>query len=170
VSEQFELKPLSRAAAPAALAKAEKYRFLNEPRHAESICTDVLASDPDNQGALVTLVLAISDQLERRGDAGVHAACEHLARVADPYARAYYEGIVHERRAYSILRGAGPAAEHIAYEWFRRALGKYEEAERLRPPGNEDAILRWNTIVRVLQRNPHVRRAPEEPRSEPMLE
>ena len=52
-----ELKPISTAAVPAALEKALRYRLLNEPAEAESICRDVLLADPGNQEALVTLVL-----------------------------------------------------------------------------------------------------------------
>ena len=52
----FELKPLSTEAIPAALEKAERYRLLNEPGEAESICLDVLKADPENQQALITLV------------------------------------------------------------------------------------------------------------------
>ena len=36
----FDLKPLSKDAIPAALSKAERYRLLNEPWQAESICRD----------------------------------------------------------------------------------------------------------------------------------
>ena len=48
----FELKPLSPDAVAGALAKAERYRLLNEAAEAESICLDVLAIDPANQAAL----------------------------------------------------------------------------------------------------------------------
>ena len=37
----FELRPLSASAIPGALAKAERYRLLNESGQAESICQDV---------------------------------------------------------------------------------------------------------------------------------
>ena len=49
----FELKRLSEDAIPAALEKALRYRLLNEPAEAESICHDVLHIDPENQQALV---------------------------------------------------------------------------------------------------------------------
>ena len=58
----FELKPLSKDAIAGALAKAERYRLLNEASEAESICLDVLNIDPANQDALVTLLLALTDQ------------------------------------------------------------------------------------------------------------
>ena len=32
----------------------------------------------------------------------------------------------------------------------------YEKAESLRPPGNDEAILRWNTCARILARHPEV--------------
>jgi hypothetical protein len=49
----YELKPLSREAIPAALEKAYRYRLLNEPLEAESICRDILEADPENQEATV---------------------------------------------------------------------------------------------------------------------
>ena len=58
----FELKRLSRDAIPAALERAERYRLLNEPIDAESICEDVLAVEPDNQDAQVMLLLSLTDQ------------------------------------------------------------------------------------------------------------
>ena len=46
----FELKPISTAAIPRAVAKAERYRLLNEPQEAESICRDVLRVDAAGAG------------------------------------------------------------------------------------------------------------------------
>ena len=54
-----QLKPISIAGVPAALQKAERYRLLNDSPAAESICLDILAVDPNNQAAIITLVLAI---------------------------------------------------------------------------------------------------------------
>ena len=56
----FELKRLSNDAIPAALERAERYRLLNEPFDAESICEDVLVVDPANQAAQVMLLLALN--------------------------------------------------------------------------------------------------------------
>src|SRR4029079_1472131 len=95
----FELKRLSPAAVPAALEKDHRYRLLNEPTDAESICRDVLAVDPDNQEALVTLVLALCDQLEERMAAAYDQARHALAQLKDEYKRQYYAGILCERRA-----------------------------------------------------------------------
>ncbi len=58
----FELKRLSEDAIPAALERALRYRLLNEPAEAESICHDVLRIDPENQEALVLLLLALTDR------------------------------------------------------------------------------------------------------------
>src|SRR6185503_3473953 len=93
----FELKRLSPAAVPAALEKAHRYRLLNEPTDAESICRDVLAVDPENQEALVTL--ALSDQLEERMAAAYDQARVALSQLKDEYKRLYYAGILCERRA-----------------------------------------------------------------------
>jgi len=54
----FQIKPLSKENIPAALEKAERYRLLNEPMPTESICLDILEADPENQKAIVTLLLA----------------------------------------------------------------------------------------------------------------
>ena len=50
----FELKSLSPEGVDAALEKALRYRLLNEPREAESICRDIIQVDPANHEALVT--------------------------------------------------------------------------------------------------------------------
>ena len=49
-----------------------------------------------------------------------------------------------------------------SYDGFREAMEWYEKAEALRPAGNDDALLRWNTCVRTLQKNPSLRPRPEE--------
>ena len=59
----FALKPISRDSVAGALAKAERYRLLNEPNEAESICRDILQVDPANQEALISLILALTDQM-----------------------------------------------------------------------------------------------------------
>ncbi len=166
----FELKPLSSAEAiPGALAKAERYRLLNEPVEAESICLDVLRIDPDNQEALRMMLLAITEQFDEEGTAGtVKRAQEVVAQLADDYERQYYAGIMTERRAKAHLRHDSPGVGFVAYDWLREAMRRYEAAEALRPAGNDDAILRWNACARILMRNPALRAATEEP-SEPLM-
>jgi hypothetical protein len=75
-----------------------------------------------------------------------------LPRLRDEYKRAYYAGIICERRAKAQLRRGAFGAEDVAAGWFRDAMAWYEKAEALRPAGNDEAILRWNSCVRVLGR------------------
>jgi hypothetical protein len=157
-----ELKPLSRESIPRALEKAERYRLLNEPVDAESICQDVLAVDPQNQQALVMLVLARTDQFgDERGD-DVGQAEEALAGLKDAYARAYYEGIIFERRAKAQLKRGTPGSGYVAYQSLQRAMRCYEQAEAVRPSGNDDALLRWNACSRILKRHPGLAQTPDE--------
>ena len=164
-----ELKRITRAGVGAALQKAERYRLLNEPLAAESICLDVLAVEPENQAALIQLALARSDQFgaDLTGAGAVEQAREPLARVEDAYKRAYYNGIVCERRAKAHLHSSSPAGGAIAYDWLARAMEFYTEAERLRPEGNDEALLRWNTCARIIER--HRLQPQEVERYEPIL-
>jgi tetratricopeptide (TPR) repeat protein len=165
----FQLKPLTKEAIPKALEKAERYRLLNEPAQAESICLDVLQIDPEQQQALVMLLLALTDQFDQDGSEAITQAREALARLHDDYERLYYAGIICERRARAKLHRGGRGSEFMAYERLREAMAWYEEAEAIRPSGNDDALLRWNTCARLLARNANLRPAPDE-RSEPPLE
>ena len=157
-----ELKPLSREAIPAALEKAERYRLLNEPAEAESICLDVLHTDPENQSALITLLLAVTDRFGKGYGVSDTQAKELLARVKGDYERAYYTGILAERRAKAKLAQGTPGSRHYAYDGFREAMVWFEKAETLRPPGNDDALLRWNTCARIIEQNKLVPRHEEE--------
>jgi hypothetical protein len=151
----FELKPISRDGIPEALSKAERYRLLNEPWQAESICRDVLAVEPEHQQALVMLLLSLTDQFGK----GISqpGAREVLDKIRGEYERAYYSGIISERWAESLLRQGAPGAGFTAYQSLREAMEHYERAEALRPPGHEDALLRWNTCARILMRNRELR-------------
>src|SRR3982751_4462301 len=100
----FELKALHQDAIPAALEKAERYRLLNEPGAAESICLDVLAVEPDHQEALITLLLSITDQFDEDTAAKVRRARAVVPRLTDGYKRAYYAGLIEERHAKALLR------------------------------------------------------------------
>jgi hypothetical protein len=164
----YQLKPLSRDAIQPALARAERYRLLNEPIEAESICRDVLEVDPNHQQALVMLLLALTDQFGDHASGAAQEADEVLRRLGNDYERAYYSGIVRERRAKALLDRGGPGAASSVYEWLREAMSWYERAEALRPAGNDEAILRWNTCARILMRHPRLEQAGEE-RPEPQL-
>jgi hypothetical protein len=149
----FELKPLSPAAIPAALARAERYRLLNEPEQSQSICEDVLRAAPDHHGALVMLILALSDDFPRALGRTASRARDLVARLPTEYERRYYAGLVAERHARALLDLPGPGAR-AAGEELREAMAHYERAETLRPPDNDDARLRWNACARVLYAQP----------------
>lgn len=159
-SLHFELKPISHAGVAEALERAERYRLLNEPSLAESICLDVLDAEPENQRALVTLLLALTDQFGH-GTAPLKPR-ELLPRIRNEYERRYYAGIIWERSAHAQLRKGAPNASFSAYESFLEAMDCYERAIPLRPEGNDDSILRWNTCARILMRNPNLRPRPDE--------
>jgi hypothetical protein len=163
----FAVKPISHESVAAALAKAERYRLLNEPGEAESICCDILEAEPGNQQALISLLLALTDQISQETRA-FSEAIAIVDRLESPYDRAYYAGIAWERRAKARHSRGGHSANHYAYEWLVCALKLFENAESLRPPGNDDAVLRWNACVRYLDRHKELAPAVEETR-EPIL-
>ena len=155
---QFQLKALSREGVPEALNKAIRYRLLNEPSQAESICLDILQIAPANQEALTTLLLALTDQF----GSGVSAsqAKEVLKRLDSEYDRAYYAGIIAERSARARLREGHVGAASMIYHELTEAMSWYEKAEASRPPANDDSILRWNTCARTLMQHHELRPEP----------
>ena len=162
----FGLKSITREAIPRALEKAERYRLLNESAEAESICLDVLQIDPENQQALITLLLALTDQFDTRLPES--RPRELLASLHGEYERTYYAGIICERKARAHLYQDFPGARFAAYEGLREAMVWYEKAEAIRPTGNDDALLRWNACVRTIKDQHLEARSTEE--FEPMLE
>ena len=157
----YELKPISLEAIPEALQKAERYRLLNEPSQAESICLDILAARPDHQPALVILLLSLTDQFEH--GVSVADARDVVPKLSSEYERCYYTGIICEREARAQLKKGAPGSGYNAYEAMRYAMEWYERAQEVRPAGNEDAILRWNTCARTLERySADLRPRPEE--------
>ncbi len=153
---EFRLKSIHKDTVKSALKKAGWYRALNEPLEAESICRDVLAVEPDNQEALATLLLALSDQFARRLGPCFREAKELVPRLDDEYERAYYAGLIAERRAKCQYQRGRPGGGHLAYQGLREAMEFYEAAETLRPAGNDDAALRWNTCARLIDSNPGI--------------
>ncbi|HEX9848396.1 MAG TPA: hypothetical protein VGB33_08260 [Acidimicrobiia bacterium] len=147
MAEQFELKTITAQGLDAAVARAEHYRLLNQPRLAQSICFDVLAVDPDNQRALVALVLAMTDEFEA-GASSVNGARGYANQLTDDYQRHYYNGIIAEREGRALM-ARGPSAA-VAYHAFREAMEFFEKAEAVRPQGNDDSILRWNACARTI--------------------
>jgi len=156
-----DFKPISRDAIPAALEKAERYRLLAEPALAESICLDVLAVDAHNQQALVMLLLALTDQFPDGAAGCVRQAEAVVPQIEGEYERLYYSGIIWERRGHARALQGGPGSTVASYAYLQQAMSFFEQAERLRPSGNDDAILRWNTCVRLCERF-HLHPEPEE--------
>lgn len=146
-----ELKRIPAAAVPAALEKALRYRLLNEPWEAESICRDVLDIDPENHSALVTLVLALTDQFETRYVDALNGAHEVVSRLDGEYDREYYSGIINERWAKAQLAKGVPG--HVALGWLQKAMRCFDHAQALSPADNPDAVLRWNACARFLEEN-----------------
>ena len=159
MADEFELKRITSDSIDAAISRAEHYRYLNQPVQARSICHDILAVDPDNQQALAILVLAIADSFAT-GATTVNEAKEYANRLDDEYELRYYNGLIAERRARSLLT-KGPSAS-FAYDAFRDAMDWYEKAADMRPEGNDDAILRWNSCVRTITSENLKPRRPDE--------
>lgn len=156
------LKPITVAGIPAALLKANRYRLLNDSAAAESICDDILAVDPANAEATVTHVLAITDQFVESHADTLSRARDAVGRLQDPYKNAYYNGIICERWGKALLRRHIPRAAEMAYDWIDQAMHWFAKAEAIRPAGNDESILRWNSCVRLMQRNVQLRPAPAE--------
>ncbi|MGB8885259.1 MAG: hypothetical protein WCC87_00975 [Candidatus Korobacteraceae bacterium] len=150
----FELKPISEQSIPHTLEKVERYRLLNEPALAESICLDILAIVPDHQQALISLLLARTDQFHSH--AQPKAAQEVLAQIQGEYEQAYYAGVIWERLGNARIRHGDPGARTSAYHALRDAMSHYERAMDFAPAGNDDAILRWNTCARMIMQNPDI--------------
>jgi hypothetical protein len=160
----FQLKPISSDSINGALAKAERYRLLNEPNEAESICRDILEIDPANRQARISLILALTDEIPQEASSFARSI-EEIHSLESPYDRAYYSGIAWERRAKALYGAKGPGSSGYVHDWIVKALQFFEEAERLRPAGNDSSILRWNACVRFLERHkelaPKTEEAPE---------
>ena len=164
----IQLKKISNKGITEALGKAERYRLLNEPQLAESICLDILAIEPDNKKGIITLLLAITDQFGHSESAGVAEARRLLSHLDNEYEKHYYGGIICERQANAILEKATMSSNAMAYEWMADAMKHYEQAEAVRPQGNDDSILRWNTCARIVAR--HNLQPAREEYGEPPLE
>jgi tetratricopeptide (TPR) repeat protein len=145
---EYKLKSITKAGIAEAAAKVDLYRYLNEPEEAESICRDILAIDPDNQHAVRLLGLTITDQFIGLGTDRYREAEETFQKLKDGYERLYYTGLCYERRAKAQLHAGQPP--HTLLPLFDRALMSFDEAQKVSPAGNDDAILRWNRCIRLL--------------------
>jgi tetratricopeptide (TPR) repeat protein len=149
-----KLKTISPNGIAQALSKAQVYRYLKEPEESESICQDILATDPENQAALRLLGLSITDQFVGEPSDRCAEAESVFRRLTDPYAQHYYLAILSERRAKAQMRNGRPA--YVVEALIEEAMRQFEEAERIRPADNDESVLRWNRCVRLLAKLPHV--------------
>lgn len=148
----FQLKHISKEGIPAAIEKAERYRLLDEPGLAESICLDILETDPQNSKANIILLLSITDQFGSTAGGDINRARQLLPGLQNEYEKNYYAGIICEREGMAVLNRK-TYAQFAAYEWLSEAMEFFEKAEAIRPAGNDDSILRWNTCARLIMRH-----------------
>ena len=146
---ELMLKPISKAGIGEAISKAGVYRYLNEPGEAESICRDILAIEPDDQAALRLLGLAITDQFTGETSDRYSESESVFRGLTSEYERIYHLGILRERKAKAQLRAG--RLPHTVLPIFEEAMNYFAEAEKISPPSNDDAILRWNRCVRLLE-------------------
>ena len=148
----FQIKHISRESIPAAIEKAERYRLLDQPGLAESICLDIMEADPQHAKAIIILLLAITDQFNISSSGDVNRARQLLPRLQNEYEKIYYAGIISEREGMAILNRMR-GSQFAVYEWLTEAMKFFEKAEAIRPLGNDDAILRWNSCARLVMRH-----------------
>lgn len=148
-----QLKPIHGDTIPRAFEKAERYRLLNEPFEAESICLDILALEPNHTQALACLLLSLTDQFSHHAGQAMERARALLSRFTGEYEREYYSGIISERFGKRKLREGHLGAKAMAYGCLKDAMAAYERAEQLAPHGNDDAVLRFNACVRMIERH-----------------
>lgn len=157
---ELKLKTISKDGIPEAISKATLYRYLNEPEETESICHDILAAEPENQTALRILGLAITDQFTGK-PADRYAEAETIfGQLLDPYERDYCMGLLYERRAKAQLSAGRPPQALVVL--FHQAMRFFEQAEKIHPPENDDAVLRWNRCLRILEGLPQVESGEQE--------
>jgi tetratricopeptide (TPR) repeat protein len=151
---ELKLKTISKDGIAEAISKAELYRYLNEPEESESICHDILAADPENQTALRLLGLAITDQFTGEPSDRYAEAEGIFLRLTGAYEQDYCMGLLCERQAKAQMRaGRPPRAVTVL---FHEAMRHFELAEKNHPPKNDDAVLRWNRCLRLLEKFPKV--------------
>lgn len=160
---EYPIRSLRSEAIPSALEKAKKYRLLNDPEQAESICRDILRVDPGHTEAKITLILALTDRFTTDIASMALTAWEYTDQLPGDYEQCYFKGLICERRARAHLSQGTPASGAIAHEWIGKAFEWYDKAEKLKPPGNDDTVLRWNACARFVRDHGNVRpQAPEQ--------
>ena len=85
---------------------------------------------------------------ESEGPSSRSEAEAAFQRLQDPYEQVYYTGIARERFAKAQLAAGRPP--HTLVVLFEDAISWFDRAEKIRPAGNDEAILRWNRCARTL--------------------
>jgi hypothetical protein len=148
---KHQLKSIAKESVPRALEKAERYRLLNEPFLAESICLDILSIEPENAEALVCYVLSLTDQFGTGGSGNVAKARAAITKMKTEYQRHYYTGLVCERRGQAYAESNAYGSRDAAWGYITEAMEWYEKAAAdPHEKGNDDPTLRWNTCVRLI--------------------
>ena len=98
------------------------------------------------------LGLAITDQFTGQHEDRYADAGSAFQRLGDAYERLYYSGLLCERRAKAQMRAGRPP--QMLASLFHEAMHYFEEAEKIHPRENDDAVLRWNRCARLLQTLP----------------
>ena len=127
----FELKPLSTGAIPAALAKAERYRLLNEPGEARKHLPRRPARRARESGGARHAGAGADRSVPDRGVARAMAARGAgrggaPRRLRAPVLRRHHPRASREGRAGRDRPGSHPAV----HEWLREAMGCYERPKR----------------------------------------
>ena len=149
------LKSLSPAAVDGALRLAADSRKGGQAQTCESVCHDVLQAEPRNQEALRLLLLSHADRFDADSSQHEMGARDAQSRLTSAYDRAFYDGYIMHRLAQAAIASGSPSAARIVYDLLTGAMASYEDAERMRPDGNDDAVLLWNACHRLLQSTPH---------------
>ncbi len=124
---------------------------------------------PDNQQALVMLLLAVTDRIAKGYGVSDTQAKEILDRITGDYERAYYSGILAERRAkMKLAQGAHGAI--WAYDLLREAMECYEKAEGDAPGGKRRRASCVGTPARASSRRTSWCRARKRRPSRPSIE
>ncbi|MDC9725967.1 MAG: hypothetical protein PSN44_08665 [Gammaproteobacteria bacterium] len=148
---ELKLHDIRMDAVDEALLKAKQYRSLLEPEIAESICLDVLHIDPENQSVLIVYILALLDQISRTEKQTQIKSIERtIEKLTSQYQRYYYSGLLNERRARHLITQA--MSHSFAYDYFIEALKFYQQAVDRCPEKNDEAILRWNSCIRTIEK------------------
>ena len=148
----FALKPISHESVAGALAKAERYRLLDEPAEAESICRDILAIEPEQP--------ARAD----RPRSGAHRSDPARSQGLQPRPR-YRRASCNRPTIAPTMRASpgsaaprpcttpAPTAPATRLRMAGQSARPFRRSRTPAPAGNDDALLRWNTCVRFLARH-----------------